>query len=51
MVQESGSHVIKGNKRILSPDMINPQKKGGNATEVGSSILSKNNKNSFSQPN
>lgn len=31
--------------------MVNQQKKIGNATEVGSSILSKNNKNSFSQPN
>jgi hypothetical protein len=51
MVQESGSHIIKGNKRILSPEIILQQKKQGNSTEVGSSILSKNNKNSFSQPN
>ena len=45
--QDSGSQIIRGNKRILSPDMV-IQKKPGQNTNVVSSILSKNNKNSFS---
>jgi len=42
---------VKGNKRVLSPEMMNQQKKNVKQVEVSSTILSKNNKNSFSQPN
>ena len=47
--QDSGSQIIRGNKRILSPDMVNQKNKPGQSTNITSSILSKNNKNSFSQ--
>ena len=35
IVQESGSHIVKGNKRILSPEMMAAQKNGGSQYDNG----------------